>query len=324
MPEFRSERVLLTGATGFLGRYVLDALRSSQASTFAPARSETDLLDRTATETMVRSSFSGAGPTILINCAGYSGGLGANRKHPARFFYDNLAIGMNLIEGLRRAGFAQQCALVQLGNMVVYPAGASQPYREESLFTGKPDPDVAAYALAKLALLQMMEAYATEHGQRGVYVIPSNLYGPGDTFDPERSHAVGAMVRRFVSAVKTGASEVVCWGTGSPLRDFVYVEDAAKGVVLAAKHAAGLGLGDPVEVANLASGHEVSIKVLAEAIARQAGFSGKVVWDASKWDGVARRALSPDKAREVLGWRATTELQEALGNTVAYYRSSHP
>ncbi|HYE61786.1 MAG TPA: NAD-dependent epimerase/dehydratase family protein [Phycisphaerales bacterium] len=324
MTTLASERILVTGAAGFLGRHVVGALERvgvPPLHVFAATRADGDLTDPRQAEALLANAFGGNGPTVLVHVAAYSAGLQANRAHPAKFFYDNLAMGVNLIEGLRRTGLARHCCVVQIGCMTSYPKDAPQPYREESLFAGKPDAEFASYGLAKLALLQMLEAYRLEHGLRSVYLIPTSLYGPGDTLDPARTHACGAMVARFMDAARENLPEVTCWGTGRPTRDFLYIEDAAAGVVRAAEWVLTQTASTPVQAINLGSGAEPSIRELAELAAKHAGYQGRVLWDASKGDGVMRRALDTGKARELLGWEAKTSLDEGLARTIEFFRT---
>jgi GDP-L-fucose synthase len=252
-----TERILITGGNGFLGRHIAGALERHGVPTlhvFPATRADADLSDPRQAENLLTSSFGGSGPTLLIHTAAYSAGLQANRAHPAKFFYDNLSMGVNLIEGLRRTGLARHCSVVQVGCMTSYPANAAQPYREDTLFQGRPDAEFASYGLAKLALLQMLEAYRLEHGLRSVYLIPTSLYGPGDTLDPLKTHACGAMVARFLDAAQQNLPEVTCWGTGNPTRDFLYIEDAADGVVRAADWLLSQTADTPVQAINLGSG----------------------------------------------------------------------
>jgi GDP-L-fucose synthase len=335
MLDLKKERILITGGTGFLGRALVAALlkRAVPASAiFLPQSREYDLLTQRGAQRLLTESFDGRRPTIVIHCAGLVGGLGANRAMPARFFHDNLAMGVNFIDAARQTGLIERRGtFIQIGTMCSYGADAPLPYREDDLFKGLPDKDFAPYGLAKLALLQMLDAYRIQYGLRSIYLIPTNLYGPGNNMDPQMSHAAGALIRRFADAADTNTPEVVCWGTGAPLREFLYVDDAAEGIVRAAEvlGKAGGGPGVPpvqghlqTPVLNLAPGQEVSMRQLAELIARLAGFRGHIVWDASKGDGVPRRSLDTTRAREILGWTASTPLDEGLARTIAWHRST--
>jgi GDP-L-fucose synthase len=317
--ELADQRIIVTGGAGFLGRAVVNALgrRGVPAHSVCTVRSrEFDLLDPRACDSLLERAFAPARPTVIIHAAGFVGGLGANRRHPSRFVHDNLVMGLNLLEAARRRGFMAEGGLVvQVGTMCSYPAAAPLPFREESLFTGRPDAEIAPYGLAKLMLLEALHAYRREHGLKSAYVIPVNLYGPGDAIDnPELSHAAGALIKRFVEAADDGAPEVVCWGTGAPTREFLYVDDAAEGVLRAAEEVSD---GTPI---NLSPGREVSIRELAETIARLAGFTGRIVWDASKGVGVARRCLDNSRAARLLGFEARTPLEKGLKRTIEWYR----
>jgi GDP-L-fucose synthase len=275
-----------------------------------------DLLERLAVRRLYQDIFGGEGPTLILHAAGFVGGLGANRKWPADFFFRNLGMTMTLIEEARTRGFIERgMKFVQVGTMCSYPAGAAIPYREESLWLGKPDPEVAPYGLAKLAALEMLEAYGSQHGLRSAYVIPTGFFGPGDNINPENSHVAGALVRKYVDAQATGAPEVVNWGTGSPRRDFIYIEDAAAGVLRAAE------VMDTPTPINLTGGEEVSIRELAEMVARLAGYEGRTLWDASKGDGQPRRSLDGTRAKTLLHWSPRVTLEEGLRRTVEWYRS---
>jgi GDP-L-fucose synthase len=330
MLDLRKERILVSGGSGFLGRALLAALKNRGVSLdgiTAPTHSECDLLDADATQRMLAASFGGQGPTLIIHCAGFIGGLGANRKHPGRFFHDNLAMGVNLIEAARQTGLVdRRGTFVQLGTMCSYGANAPLPYREEDLFkAGLPDGDFAPYGIAKLTLLQMLDAYRLQYGLRSIYLIPTNLYGPGNNMDPEMSHAAGALIRRFVDAADSLTPGVICWGSGAPLREFLYVDDCAEALLRAAE-VLGAPSSPPEAHAgmfpiNLSSSREVSMKILAETIARLSGYQGRTIWDASKGDGVPRRSLDPSRAAAVLGWRASTPLEEGLARTIAWYRA---
>lgn len=347
--SLREHEIVVTGASGFLGRAVmarLAAIGVPAERVHAPRSTDFDLRDAARCRMMFDAALGGAlgdgggRPALVIHCAGFVGGLGLNRMHPARMFHDNLLMALNVTEaacraGVPRGGGGVGGGVVLVGSMTSYPAGARVPMREEDLFTGLPEAEIASYGVAKLAQVQMLRAYGREHGLRGACPILSNLYGPGDNVDdPLVAHAAGALMKRFADAAREGTPEVVCWGTGAPTRDFLFVDDAAAGVVRVAEHLAegggrgaedgggrGDGGGGEPLVVNLASGTEVSLRELAETLARLTGFGGKVTWDASKGDGVARRSLDITRAREVLGWAPGVSLEEGLRRTVAWYRS---
>ncbi|GJQ29034.1 MAG: GDP-L-fucose synthase [Phycisphaerae bacterium] len=312
MRDLREQRVLITGGSGFLGRAVRRALAARGVHAVeAPTHAQADLTRQSATDAMLAASFAGHGPTVLLHLAGFVGGLGANRQWPARFAYDTLAMALHLIEGCRAQGLIDRGLLfLQVGTMCSYPADAPCPYREESLWRGRPDPEIASYGLSKLAILQVLEAYRLQHGLASAYVIPTGFYGPGDNANPATSHVVGALIHKYVQAVRANAPEVVHWGTGTPVRDFIHVNDAAEGLLRAAEV---LSVPDPV---NLTGGEEVSIRDLADRIARLTGFTGRTVWDTSKGDGQPRRSLCPEKAAQVLNWRAQITLDAGLREAV--------
>ncbi|MCE7973197.1 MAG: NAD-dependent epimerase/dehydratase family protein [Leptolyngbya sp. PLA1] len=320
MLDWRTQRVLLTGGHGFLGRAVHARLLASGVPESAIVRfrsAERDLRDPAQAASAVRSPWGGAGPTLVINCAGFVGGLGANRKWPSRFFFDTMAIAMHTLEESRRAGFISPAfKFIQIGTMCSYPADAPIPYRESSLFRGLPDAEIASYGVAKLATLQMLEAYRLEHGLRSAYVIPTGFFGPGDNMDPANSHVAGALVRKYVEASSRGDAEVVNWGSGAPTRDFIYIDDAARGVLLAAERV------DTPTPINLTGGVEVSIHDLAALVSRLTGYRGRTVWDTTKGDGQPRRCLDGTKARELLGFEPATSLEEGLKRTVDWYRGT--
>ena len=285
-------------------------------------RADHDLTDRDAARRLLGGAFGKSGPTLIIHCAAAVGGIQANRDQPGRFFFENAAMALNLVEEFRLAGLIERGgAIVQIGSMTSYPADAEVPFREEDLWRGYPDPSLGPYAVAKLAAWQMLDAYHRQYGLRGAYVIPVNLYGPGDNIADERNaHVAGTLVKRFVDAARTGAPEIVNWGTGSPTRDFLYIDDAAEGVVRAAERALAVR-GEPTPI-NLGSGAEVSIRSLAELIGRLSGFVGTIRWDSSKPDGQPRRVLDVSRARSLLGWQAAMPLETGLRRTVEWYRST--
>lgn len=305
---WNDRRVLLTGSGGFLGRVLRQRLESTGcAALYAPRRSELDLLDPDRT----RQYLEKMRPHVVLHAAGVVGGIGANRDHPGRFFYDNAAMGLHLIEESRKSGVEK---FVCIGTVCGYPKTARVPFREDEMWDGYPEETNAAYGLAKKMLLVQLQAYRQEYGFDGIFLVPTNLYGPGDNFDPETSHAVPAMIRKFMDAVERGKSEVVLWGDGSPTRDLLYVDDAADGIVKATE---GWNQPDPV---NLGTGEEVSIRDIATRIVGLTGFRGKVAWDASRPNGQPRRSVDSSAAREAFGFIARTTLDEGLRRTVEWYR----
>ena len=310
MSFWGARRVLVTGGGGFLGRAILKGLRERGAGAVAAPRSaEVDLRDRAA----IRRCLAGTKPDLVVHAAAVVGGIGANRAHPGRFFYENAVMGIDLIEEARRAGVAK---LVCLGTICAYPKHTPVPFREEELWNGYPEETNAPYGLAKKMLLVQLQAYRAEYGFDGIFLLPVNLYGPHDNFDLETSHVIPAMIRRFEEAKAAGEAPVTLWGDGSPTREFLYVEDAAEGILAAAERYDG---GEPV---NLGSGEEIAVRDLAALVARETGYAGAIRWDPSKPNGQPRRRLDVSRADRLFGWRATTPLAEGLKRTVAWYRGS--
>jgi GDP-L-fucose synthase len=250
-------------------------------------------------------------PTVVIHLAAQVGGIGANRENPGRFFYSNMAMGLHLIEQARIVGLKK---FVQVGTICAYPKFTPVPFKEEDLWNGYPEETNAPYGLAKKALLVMLQAYRQQYGLNGIYLLPVNLYGPGDNFDPASSHVIPALIRKFVEAQRRGDRQVVVWGTGKASREFLYVEDCARGILLAARD---YDNGEPV---NLGAGFEITIKDLAEKIRQLAGYQGELVWDATKPDGQPRRCLDVTRAKARFGFQARMSFDEGLRRTIEWWR----
>jgi len=308
MPEaWAGSRVVVTGGSGFLGRFVVEELRAhGAAEVFVPRSREYDLRDRDA----IRRMLADARPDVVIHLAAVVGGIGANRENPGRFFYDNAIMGIELIEHARQAGVRK---FVTVGTVCSYPKFAPVPFREADLWDGYPEETNAPYGLAKKMLLVQGQAYRQQYGFNVIHLLPVNLFGPHDNFDPESSHVIPALIRKCVEARDAGAAEVELWGTGAASREFLYVEDAARGIVLAAERY------DGEEPVNLGVGHEMSIRELAAAIAAVTGYRGGFRWDPSKPDGQPRRALDTTRARERFGFTAAIPFEEGLRRTVEWY-----
>jgi GDP-L-fucose synthase len=302
-----ARRVLVTGGGGFLGSYIRERLvKERPAEILAPRRDELDLRDAAA----IRAYLDRWKPDLIIHAAAVVGGIGANLLHPGRFFHENAIMGIQLIEEARCAAVAK---FVCLGTICAYPKFAPIPFREEGLWDGYPEETNAPYGIAKKVLLVQLQAYRQEYGFNGIFLIPVNLYGPRDNFDLQSSHVIPAMIRKFVEARERDEHEVVLWGDGTPTREFLYVEDAAEGIIMAA---ARYDSADPV---NLGRGEEISIAELARNIAEKIGYRGTIVWDASKPNGQPRRMLDVRRAQERFGFRARTSFSEGLAQTIAWY-----
>jgi GDP-L-fucose synthase len=307
MTDLRTARVAVTGGAGFLGRAVVRALGVRGCSApFVPRSREFDL----RTDDGVQRFLDRARPQVLLHLAAVVGGIEANRKYPATFFHDNLIMGLRLIEASRHAGVEK---FVCVGTICAYPALTPVPFREEHLWDGYPEATNAPYGLAKKALLVQLQAYREEFGMRGIYLLPVNLYGPGDNFDLETSHVIPALIRKCVEARERGDSTVRCWGSGRVTREFLYVDDCAEGIVLATER-----YDDPDPV-NLGSGEEIEIRRLAEEIATRTGFRGALVWDETRPDGQPRRCLDTRRAEQRFGFTARTSLDEGLERTITWY-----
>ncbi|HUU09585.1 MAG TPA: GDP-L-fucose synthase [Phycisphaerae bacterium] len=304
------ERIVVTGGAGFLGRHVVAQLHArgvSEARLLVPLEAEYDL----TREEAVSRLYATMRPTVVIHLAAQVGGIGANRENPGRFFYSNMTMGLHLIEHARRAGLRK---FVQVGTICAYPKFTPVPFREEDLWNGYPEETNAPYGIAKKALLVMLQAYRQQYGLSGIYLLPVNLYGPGDNFDPASSHVIPALIRKFIEAQERGDRQVVVWGTGNASREFLYVEDCARGLVLAAERY------DAPEPVNLGAGMEITIRDLAGKIREMVGFRGDLVWDTTQPDGQPRRSLDTSRAAEAFGFRAETPFDEGLRRTIRWYR----
>jgi GDP-L-fucose synthase len=304
---WQGRRVCVTGGGGFLGRFVVDELKRRGAQNlFIPRRADYDLVRAGTAERLVAD----ARPDVIIHLAAHVGGIGANRAHPGEFFYDNLMMGVQLMQAAWQGGVSK---FVAVGTICAYPKHTPIPFREENLWDGYPEETNAPYGLAKKMLLVMAQAYRQQYGYNAIYLLPVNLYGPGDNFDLETSHVIPAMIRKFLSAKEKGEKEVILWGDGSPTREFLYAADAAEGILLAAERY------DGPEPVNLGSGKEIVIRDLAELVARLTGFNGRVVWDITRPNGQPRRALDTSRAEAFFGFRARTPFEDGLNQTITWY-----
>jgi GDP-L-fucose synthase len=302
-----SRRVCVTGGAGFLGSYIIEKLQNRKAADiFIPKIEEYDLTDPQAIRRMLDDSR----PDIILHLAAQVGGIGANREHPAEFFYNNLMMGVQLIHQSWQRGIEK---FVALGTVCAYPKFTPVPFKEDDLWNGYPEETNAPYGLAKKMLLVQAQAYRQQYGFNAIFLLPVNLYGPRDNFDLLSSHVIPALIRKCIEAREAGHSEVIVWGDGSPSREFIYVEDAAEGILLAAEHYYG------EEPVNIGSGFEIRILDLAELIARLAGFKGKIVFDPSKPNGQPRRALDVSRAEKQFGFKAQIGFEEGLRRTIEWY-----
>jgi len=301
------KKVLLTGGAGFLGEYVREELISRGATSweiFVPRSSEQDLR---IWENCVRAV---EGIDLVIHLAARVGGIGYNQKNPAPLFYDNLVMGAHLMEAARREGVEK---FVQVGTVCAYPKFTPVPFKEDNLWDGYPEETNAPYGIAKKSLLVMAQAYRQQYGFNAIYLLPVNLYGPGDNFDPEDSHVIPALIRKFIEAKESGQEEITVWGTGKPTREFLHVRDCARGIVRAAMYYEG------AEPVNLGSGQEISIRNLVELIARLTDFNGEIRWDESRPDGQPRRCLDTTRAHGLFGFEAGVDLKEGLAGTIRWF-----
>lgn len=307
---FSDKHVLVTGGGGFLGTAVLAGLRECGVGRVStPTSTEVDLRDRPATEALVES----LAPDVIIHLAASVGGIGANRERPADLYLDNLLMGTFVLEAARLHGVPKT---VVLGTICSYPKHTPVPFHEESLWNGYPEETNAPYGVAKLAQLTQMQANRAQYGQSAIYLMPTNLYGPGDKFNPAVSHVIPALIKKCVDAQESGADHIEVWGTGSASREFLYVDDAARGVLLATEHY------DQAEPVNLGTDEEMPIRDLVDIITDEVGFSGEVRWDTTKPDGQPRRRVDPSRARDSFGFVAEVDFREGLRRTIEWYRAN--
>ena len=305
--DLESARITVTGGAGFLGRVVCEKLRQRGAKhIFVPRQQDYDL---TTGKGVVRM-YEDASPDVVMHLAAEVGGIGANRANPGRYFYANMAMGTHLIEFGRRRGLSK---FVQVGTICAYPKHTPVPFKEDDLWNGYPEETNAPYGVAKKALLVMLQAYRVQYDFPGIYLLPVNLYGPGDNFDQETSHVIPALIRKFVAAKRENTPSVEVWGTGKVSREFLYVDDCAEGLLLALEHYDGA---DPV---NLGTGYEITIRDLANLIQRLVGYEGELTWDATRPDGQPRRCLDTNRARELFGFEAKVSFEEGLRRAISWW-----
>lgn len=307
-----SDRIIVTGGAGFLGSFVCEELkRRGYNNLFVPRRKDFDLTKEADVERLYRDEK----PNVVLHLAAEVGGIGANRENPGRYFFANMSMGMHLIEHARRNNLKK---FVQVGTICAYPNLTPVPFKEEDLWNGFPEVTNAPYGVAKKALLVMCQAYRQQYGLNAVYLLPVNLYGPRDNFDLKTSHVVPALIRKCIEAKRRGDKEISAWGTGSASREFLYVEDCARGIVTAAEK---YDSPDPI---NLGSGREITIKDLTELVAKLTGFTGKIVWDPTKPDGQPRRCLDVSKAKAAFGFTADTPFETGLLKTIQWFEQHNP
>jgi GDP-L-fucose synthase len=311
MSFWSNKRVLITGGAGFLGSFVVEKLRQRGCKDiFVPRRKDYDLVEMEA----VKRLYKDTQPHMVIHLAARVGGIGANLANPGKFFYDNLMMGAQLMEVGRQAGVEK---FVTISTICAYPKFTPVPFKEEDLWNGYPEETNAPYGLAKKMLLVQSQAYRQQYGFNSIVLFPVNLYGPGDNFDLQTSHVIPALIRKCLEAKRRDASNIEVWGDGSPTREFLYVEDAAEGICLAAERY------DSSEPVNLGSGMEISIEDLVHTIKRMIGFTGEIIWDTTKPNGQPRRSLDTSRAEKHFGFRAKTSFEEGLRRTIEWYKDQH-
>jgi GDP-L-fucose synthase len=301
------KRILVSGGAGFLGSFVVEELVSQGCRhVFVPRSIQYDLRNAECVARLIRD----ARPQVVIHLAAVVGGIGANRKYAGRFFYDNLIMGCQLMEQARLGNVEK---FVAVGTVCAYPKFTPVPFKEDAFWDGYPEETNAPYGLAKKMLLVQAQAYRQQYGFNAIYLMPVNLYGPRDTFDPDRSHVIPALIKKRVDAIENGVPRIEVWGTGTASREFLHVEDCARAIVLAAQHY------EKPEPVNVGSGKEITIRDLVDLIARATGFRGDVVWDTSKPDGQPRRCLDVSRAAREFGFEASTDFEEGLRRTIDWY-----
>ena len=311
MLDLKSKRIVVTGGAGFLGSFILERLRQRgcRDNVFVPRIEEYDLVEHANVQRM----YDDFRPDLVIHLAAVVGGIGANRAHPGEFYFKNMAMGLFLMEEARRRKIEK---FVALGTICAYPKFTPVPFREEDLWNGYPEETNAPYGLAKKMMLVQSQACRQEYGFNSIFLLPVNLYGPRDNFDPASSHVIPALIKKCLDARDVGAREIVVWGTGNASREFLYAGDAAEGIVLAAER---YNSSEPV---NIGAGFEIKIKDLVPLIARLTGFQGDIVWDATKPDGQPRRMLDTSRAEKLFGFKAKVGFEEGLRETIAWYEKS--
>jgi len=310
--DLSSKRICVTGGGGFLGSFVVEKLQQRGCNNvFVPRKKDYDLVKSADIQRML----SDAKPQVLFHLAAVVGGIGANRDNPGKFFYENAIMGIELIEQARRAGVEK---IIVAGTICAYPKFTPVPFREDELWNGYPEETNAPYGIAKKAMLVQCQSYREQYGLNAIYLLPVNLYGPRDNFDLHTSHVIPALIRKCEEARLRGDDRIVCWGDGSPTREFLYAEDAAEGLIVAAEK---YDKADPV---NLGSGEEIPIARLVTLIAKECGFAGVVDWDATKPNGQPRRCLDTSRAEKEFGWRAGTSFEQGLRKTINWFRQQNP
>jgi len=308
MISLRDKKILITGGGGFLGSFVLARLakRGCVDNVYVPRRAQWDLRDRDHIVRLLREQK----PDVILHLAAVVGGIGANRANPGKFFYDNAIMGIQLIEHARLHGVGK---FVALGTICAYPKFTPVPFAEADLWNGYPEETNAPYGLAKKMMLVQAQAYREQYGYNAIFLLPVNLYGPRDNFDPESSHVIPALIRKCIEARNAGRPEITLWGDGTPTREFLYAADAAEGILLATE------LYDGPEPVNLGTNREITIRDLVSLIARETRFTGQIVWDTTKPNGQPRRCLDTRRAKELFGFEARTSFEQGLRQTVAWY-----